>query len=396
MAINSVIARFIAAWACVWVIGCAATSSLAVQKSAPAVRRQTVNRSHQSDSDDRDIAARFAPLFYQALGDNPRSDYLTNFDFDGDWHGDNNWVHTDDTKYSLKAYVYYSVSETTSHFFIHYAVFHPRDYKAGERSTILSELIREGTKRGGKYDPTGLTEEAALAHENDMEGCLIVVLKDGKDLERARVVFVETLHHNNFSRYVADEQTSKTFARIRLQSQHPLFYIEPKGHGIESFMKSEKQIGSKEFLLYKFSGKADDPGSDKESLFICRDPANVPCLPVNYDLLSIRTTLWARAKKAPNITYGKACDYGQLLITVQQTTGRAVEKKVNVGKVGCAFLGRVGGHDMARPPWAWFDKDERDRMLGQWFFDPASTVKRDFQLDDHFSTTYLRVPFWAN
>ena len=37
---------------------------------------------------DEEIAARFAPVFYQALGDKPRSDYITNFDFDGDWRAD--------------------------------------------------------------------------------------------------------------------------------------------------------------------------------------------------------------------------------------------------------------------------------------------------------------------
>src|SRR5258708_7175038 len=95
------------------------------------------------------VAARFAPIFYQALGDKPRSDYITNFDFDGDWRGDNNWEHTDDKSFPLRAYIYYAVSETQTHFFIHYVVFHPRDYKGGERKgLILSEIIREETKRG--------------------------------------------------------------------------------------------------------------------------------------------------------------------------------------------------------------------------------------------------------
>jgi hypothetical protein len=388
------IARFIATWFCVCVIGCAEASP-AVITSALDSSRQTIIQSQQALWNDREVAARFAPLFYQALGDKPRGDYFTNFDFDGDWRGDNNWSHTDDRKYPLKAYVYYSVLETASHFFIHYAVFHPRDYKGGRKGTILSELIREGAKRGGMFDPTGLGGEAALAHENDMEGCLIVVLKDGKDLERARVAFVETLHHNNFSRYFAGELTRTGFERIRLQNQHPLLYIEPKGHGIESFTESDKQVGKKDFLFYRFSGQADDPGSASESLFVCRDPANVPCpVSVNYDLLPIRTTLWARAKNAPNITYGRACDYGRISIMVQQSGGRA-EKKIDIGKVGCAFLGRVGGRDMARPPWAWFDKDERDRTPGQWFFDPAGAIKRNFDLDDQFSTAYLRLPFWA-
>src|SRR5882724_12199344 len=132
-----------------------------------------------------EIAARFAPVFYQALGDTPRSDYITNFDFDGDWRGDNNWDHADKKEFSLKAYVYYAISETGSHFFIHYAVFHPRDYKGGERKgLILSEIIREGTKRGAEHDPTGLMAEAGVAHENDMEGVLIVVAKKGKNPDR--------------------------------------------------------------------------------------------------------------------------------------------------------------------------------------------------------------------
>ena len=40
---------------------------------------------------DYQIAARFAPVFHQALGATPRFDYITRFNFDGDWRGDNNW-----------------------------------------------------------------------------------------------------------------------------------------------------------------------------------------------------------------------------------------------------------------------------------------------------------------
>ncbi|HKZ00915.1 MAG TPA: hypothetical protein VJ180_01670, partial [Pyrinomonadaceae bacterium] len=117
------IPRFVAVWSCICVIGSGAGVSLDAQKSTPATGRQTVGKARQQASVDREIAARFAPIFYQALGDKPRSDYLTNFDFDGDWRGDNNWSNSDDKKHPLKAYVYYSVSETASHLFIHYAVF---------------------------------------------------------------------------------------------------------------------------------------------------------------------------------------------------------------------------------------------------------------------------------
>ena len=85
----------------------------------------------QSQFLNKQIAARFAPIVYQGLGDDPRSDYITNFDFDGDWKGDNNWDNLDNRSFPLRAYVYYSVVETNTHYFIHYAFFHPRDYKGG-------------------------------------------------------------------------------------------------------------------------------------------------------------------------------------------------------------------------------------------------------------------------
>src|SRR6185503_3510720 len=167
----------------------------------------------------REVAARFAPIFYQALGDKPRSDYITNCDFDGDWRGDNNWEHTDDRNFPLRAYIYYSVSETETHFFIHYAVFHPRDYEGGElKGLILSEIIREGNKRGSEHDPTGLMAEAGVAHENDMEGVLIVVAKKRKNPDR--VVFVEAFHHDDFAPNLGADPAPKAFGLSVAEEWH--------------------------------------------------------------------------------------------------------------------------------------------------------------------------------
>ena len=69
---------------------------------------------------DKQIAAQFAPVIYQGLGEQPRFDYITNFDFDGDWKGDNNWVNAGNKTYPLRAYVYYSVIETATHYFVHW------------------------------------------------------------------------------------------------------------------------------------------------------------------------------------------------------------------------------------------------------------------------------------
>src|SRR6185295_12282903 len=106
------------------------------------------------------------------------------------------------------------------------------------------------------------------------------------------------------------------------------------------------------------------------------------------------STLWSKAKGETNQTYGVTNDYLEIKLSLN-LNGTTAEKTLKIGKVGCAFLGSVGGINMARPPWGWFDRDERDTPLGQWFFDPATTIKRDFNLDSEFSTTYVRLPFWA-
>ena len=150
-------------------------------------------------------------------------------------------------------------------------------------------------KSGTERDPTGLLDEAGVAHENDMEGRLIVVAKNGNDLDRARVVFIETLHPSHFSRYLPGEMAPKGFGLFSLDGAHALLYVEPKGHGIEAYSGDEKQTAKKEFLIYKFTGRAEDPEQQQDGS-------------VGYDLLPIQTTLWARAEKGlahgANITYG--------------------------------------------------------------------------------------------
>ena len=365
---------------------------LTIARSLTQVPTLAVQNKNNSTARELEIAAHFAPILYQALGENPRSDYVTNFDFDNDWRGDNNWNNAEKREFALNAYVYYAVAETTTHFFIHYAVFHPRDYKGGERGVLLSELIREGVKRGAKYDPTGLADEAALAHENDLEGALVVVKKSNSDMAEAQVAFVETLHHNNFARYIAGDAVDG-LPSIKLDGQHPLLYIEPKGHGIEAYIGDQRQAAKKDFLRYAYSGRAEDPSATNS---VCRNLDTTPCLKsVGYQLEPISTTFWAKAKADTNATYGAVCDYKKVTLSTILSGNRSTEKQIKIGKVGCAFLGNVGGQNMARPPWAWFDKNDRNQPLGGWFFDPASTIKRDFQLDGSFSISYVRLPFWA-
>lgn len=326
---------------------------------------------------DREVASRFAPVFHQGLGDDKRADYITNFDFDGDWRGDNNWANAADSRFPLKAYVYFAVSETATHYFIHYAVFHPRDYKGGGvRGPLLSEAIKEGVRRGGRYDPTGLSAEAVLAHENDMEGCLVVVAKAAGGA--GQVSMVETLSHDRFLKYVPRGGRPAGFGEVVLEDGRPQLYVEPKGHGVSAYARDGKDSRAGGLLVYSFAGRAGNPGGAADGR-------------VGYELLPLFTTLWPRARKGVNQTYGAAQTYRFPAVSVRAAR-KASSRKVSL-TAGSAFLGKVGAPNMARPPWGWFDREEKGGTPGEWFFDPAGAVRRHFGLGDDFSAEYVHAPF---
>ena len=341
---------------------------------APEVRTGNLAR-------DYEIAARFAPIFHQALGPAPRLDYITNFDFDGDWRGDNNWRDAEDRRFVLKGYVYYAVFETRTHIFVQYAAFHPRDYKGGEeRGALLSQVIRTGAGLGGQYDPTGRSAEAVLAHENDLEGALVVAEKNGENLAGARLMLVETLAHNNYLKFVPPG-SSLSGDRVQVEGVRAHLFVEPKGHGIEAWRNDtyQNRQAEKGFLAYTFSGSAEDPEPR------ARDS-------VGYDLLPTFDTLWPRSRSGKNETFGEEHDYGVLTVRFAQGAEDA-QRHVRLGVLGSALNGVVGAANMSRPPWGWFDGQERGRPLGEWFLQPAETIRRHWNLPESFSTAYIYHPF---
>lgn len=352
-------------------------------ESTPPTQPPRSSRTLQSSSAttfDRNVALRFAPIFQQGLGDTPGIDYITNFDFDGDLKGDNNWNNAEDSRFPHLAWVYYSVCETKTHWFIHYAVFHPRDYKGGvKRGVVLSDILREAAKYGGKYDPTGISDDAVLAHENDLEGCLVVVEKSrGNDpLGDAQVVAVETLAHNRFLKY-RPASIPGPGDTVRLEGTHPVLFVEPRGHGVEAFRDSALQLRNsvKGILRYEYAGIAEDPTQRRGAT-------------VGYDLEPVSKTLWKAAQAGVGQTFGEVFDYGEREIAV---AGQKAPRKARFGKIGSAFLGKIGGQNMARPPWGWFDSQEREKPLGEWFLDPAVTIKRHFAMDGSFSVEYVHHP----
>ena len=332
---------------------------------------------------DKQIAAQFAPVIYQGLGDQPRFDYITNFDFDRDWNGDNNWANAANKTYPLRAYVYYSVIETATHYFVHYAFFHPRDYKGGlAKSTLIDALIKEGVRRAGK-DPTGLADDVALSHENDLEGALVVAEKRGNELGNAAVQYVETMSHNRYLKYRPRDVPGAVGDGIEMDGQQPLLFVEPKGHGVSNYTSTTGRAkkAAIRMLVYAYTGNAEDPDKKRRET-------------VGYDLVAIYETLWPRAQTGEGETFAEIVDYQELKISLHQLEGQAVLIERQPGKLGAAFRGTVGFKNKARPPWGWYDSTEPDRPRGEWFFDPATVIARHFNLDATFAQSYTYHPYF--
>ncbi|MET0494218.1 MAG: hypothetical protein ABW000_13915, partial [Actinoplanes sp.] len=192
------------------------TALVAVGFAVPAPAHAAVGRA--------ELALRWAPIHYQdvdatgshALGG--RSDYITKVDYDGDLNGRNNWDRAGNADVSLAAHVYYSVVETSSHWYLTYFFFHPRDWVD---------------------HPFFETE-----HENDGEGLLLAVEKDGSDFGVLRSAV--TVAHSDFYSYAPSGSTwtsgrESIDGTLQLQSsphdsyQHPVTAQETQGHGLKAY-----------------------------------------------------------------------------------------------------------------------------------------------------------------
>jgi len=128
------------------------------------------------------------------------------------------------------------------------------------------------------------------------------------------------------------------------------------------------------------------------------DPETIASGPVGYDLLPLYTTLWKAASGGEGETFGETVDYGtRTIVVVGMGAGKVstvVPRRVTIGTIGSALRGVAGGRNKARAPWGWFDRNERDRPLGEWFFDPAGTVLRQGgAATERWATAYLHQPF---
>ncbi len=263
------------------------------------------------------LARHYAPAFYHDTDSSYYvGDYLTRFNFDGDYNGKNNWENLERFA-TVPAYVYYAVSETKTHYFINYAVFHPRDWH--------------------EWDPLD-------RHENDLEGVSLAITKSG---EFGEVVALETLAHADFWQYSNLPSVSPGLEVIDgpitfRDGSHPRVYVEAKGHGIYGCDSRCEHADDGDGLLYEVGQRAESPQGGSGD-YTSR---------VRYALIAMDSDgssdgnqgLWYRRDDICD-----TCTFGEW------------------GKL----RGDNYGQNRAQTPWGWRNKDNTPVRRGDMLCDPA-------------------------
>ena len=283
------------------------------------------------------LAYRWAPIHSQDVdvtggsGVGGKADFITNIDFDGEWDTLNNWENTDN--HPLRAYVYYSVVATRTHWFIVYAFYHPRDW---------SDLPVVG----------GLDE-----HENDLEGVLAIVKRPAafSNDDLGEFLGIVTVFHLDFFSFTpsgspltdGDESIDGTVNMSNFDGvPHPRTAQEATGHGIK--VPPHVRIRGGGGIKYFPKGFA-------------QQPANANDRDVGYELVNIFDGggLWDRRNNSETFhSFG-------------------------------TFRGDNGADNSAHAPWAWDDHNDGSSLQGgEIALDPAKLVQKYFDGLGNFDRTY--------
>lgn len=270
---------------------------------------------------DLQLAMHHAPIVYQDTDDSDAAaDFITAFTYDGNQIADDNWDNFSSRRGVLYSRVYYSVVETELYWFLTYSFFHPRDWT------------------DHSFDQE---------HENDFEGLLAIVRKDGSRF--GQLLGIVTVFHLDFYSFVPNgspltDGSEDIDGTLTLQawggSRHPVVSIEAKGHGVKAWPFAGDFSGSaqEDGVIYR----PRTPGSSEPSL-----PSSGNDRDVQYLLIDVRTTLWSRQLSEALVSRSAAdtfATWGTLKGNESGSCGDGIT-------VTCS-------EDSAHLPWAWDDGDD--------------------------------------
>lgn len=273
-----------------------------------------------------ELAYRWAPIDYQHVNRRyARRDMISAFNYDGDFDTSNNRenIHS----FDLIPVAYYATAETGTHYYILYCFYHADD----------------------------------LTHENDLEGCLLIVEK-----ERDRLLAMISIAHWNFYSYVVDNRLKRGEESIdgRLcienynEREHPMVRQEPNKHGMCAW-------GAKPWWMFW------EPRDSMNSTGIRYVPADEAFMPDENNIGSFKDT-----------------EYGYVLIDILGPEGlwERINDTLTFRGYG-AFNSSTKG--TANAPWVWHDFDHR-LDPGDIFFDPAKIASKYFSGFETFDSMYKK------
>ncbi|NDI35906.1 hypothetical protein [Chengkuizengella sediminis] len=287
----------------------------------------------------------WSPRVYHDVNPNydVKADFITRFDLDGDWISTNQWETVDNEP--LEAYVYTSVSETETHYFLGYSFYHPRD-------------------DGPDWGIFGNE-----AHENDLEGIMLGIKKNG---EYGEFLGMNTVRHSDFYQYT-NSSITEGFETIDgtvqlYEGSHPEIFISsngqytlntnPHGHDIQAYT-GDVNVGN-DAIIYEYTGQAEIPTEVS--------PAYEHVY--GYDFLSL-DELWEHKTSFNDTPF--------------QTFGS---------------FGSSVGDGNANTPWQWGDQDHKENgSVGYGVFasDPAYLFDAYFNnLGNDFSYEYIYNSYWTH
>ncbi len=292
-----------------------------------------------------ELALRWAPIHHQdvhrngahALGGT--ADFITAYDFDGDLDASNNWDNAANGRGSFAAHAYFTVVETTSHWFVSYLFFHPRDWSSRFLET---------------------------EHENDAEGVLLAVARDATRWGTLRAAV--TVAHADFYSYVPASSAwasgkEDVDGRLRLQSfaggLHPVTAQQAETHALKAWPQFKIE---REGVVYY------------PSLSVAEVPSSTNDRNVLYQLHDVLAPggLWQR-RSSPSLFAG----YGFFGGNASGGCGRGV--------LWCR-------ENAARTAWAWDDHDD-GVPAGAMASDPARLMRSYFMTPEQLSGSYSFNPF---
>ena len=317
-----------------------------------------------------EIAKRHAPVFFQEVRDKVRDLYAA-YDFDGNWAGDDNKQNVECVKDASKCSglacangscklvgtVYFTVIETSTHWFVQYLPYHPLDTK-----------VTNG-------------------HEHDTESVLAVIAKDGS--EGGKLLAIETRFHTDWFTYTDPSVTARAASPngpLHMSADaHPQVYSQQVGHGICGGFSPPNNL----FPDLQLSCNHGEPPRIAGTGVVYKPnlPATQPVVAdgqateTGYALVEIYSSLWSRrAEVGPGKTFKDLIDF----------------KGDRCGVLACPkqFGGAFMGDDGSPPGGPWSQAGGAGvTAKGSQFFDPADTMNKRLTFPQPFALDYCHNPY---